>query len=231
MKTLRVSIPITDDEKVSGVFSVPADFSKDKTIGVILAHGAGNDMENPLIVDLAGGLAEAGCLTLRFNFLYKEKGRKAPDSQKKLEMTWSRVYRFLAAHPEYAPAKIVAAGKSMGGRVASQVAASGDLPAAGLVFLGYPLHPPGKKDQLRDAHLYDLQAPLMFFAGSRDPFCDLELLRPVLNHLKTDWTLDIIDGGDHSFRLPKSADISQQEVHSRILDKTVEWLKAKFDNA
>ena len=86
MKTQKVSIPIADDEKVSGVISVPADFRKEKTICVILAHGAGNDMENPLIVDLADGLADAGYLTLRFNFLYKEKGRKAPDSQKKLEM-------------------------------------------------------------------------------------------------------------------------------------------------
>jgi hypothetical protein len=228
MKILKVSIPITDDETVSGVISVPAEFKTDKTVGVILAHGAGNDMENPLIVDLAGGLADAGFLTLRFNFVYKEKGRKAPDAQKKLEMTWNRVYRFLETHPKYGPDKIVAAGKSMGGRVASQMAASGDLPAAGLIFLGYPLHPPGKKDQLRDAHLYDLQAPLMFFSGSRDPFCDLELLHPVLNRLKCDWNLDIIDGGDHSFRLLKSAGISQQDVHERILRIMIEWLTARI---
>ncbi len=226
MNSMSVSIPISKEDKVSGVISVPADFRKEKTIGVILAHGAGNDMENPLIVDLARGLADAGFLTLRFNFLYKEKGRKAPDSLKKLEMTWMQVYRFLETHPKYATDKIIAAGKSMGGRVASQMAASGDLPAAGLIFLGYPLHPPGKKDQLRDAHLYDLQAPLMFFAGSRDPFCDLALLHPILDRLKSDWDLDIIEGGDHSFRLPKSANISQQEVHDHILGKTVEWLKA-----
>ena len=226
MKTLKVSIPISEGEKVSGVISVPADFNKDKTVGVILAHGAANDMENPLIVDLGDGLADAGYLTLRFNFLYKEKGRKAPDSQKKLELTWRQVHRFLETHPKYATHKIVAAGKSMGGRVASQVAANGDLPAAGLVFLGYPLHPPGKKDQLRDVHLYDLKVPLLFFAGSRDPFCDLELLHPVLDRLKCDWNLDIIEGGDHSFRLLKSAGISQQEVHRSILGKMFEWLEA-----
>lgn len=229
MKTLKVSIPIRDDEKVSSVIMVPADFKKDKTVGVILAHGAANDMENPLIVDLANGLAVAGCLTLRFNFLYKEKGRKAPDSQKKLEYTWQQVYRYLEAHPQYATKKIVAAGKSMGGRVASQMAAAGDLPAAGLVFLGYPLHPPGKKDRLRDAHLYDLHMPLMFYAGSRDPFCDLELLYPVLNRLNCDWELDIIEGGDHSFRFLKSAEISPQQVHDRILDKIVDWIKARID--
>ncbi len=228
MTSLKVFIPISDEEKVSGVVSVPVDFKKDQNVGVILAHGAGNDMENPLIVDLGDGLAAAGYLTLRFNFIYKEKSRKAPDSQKKLENTWRQVYRFLETHPKYATDKIVAAGKSMGGRVASQVAANGALPANGLVFLGYPLHPPGKKDQLRDAHLYDLQVPLMFFAGSRDPFCDLELLRPVLDRLKNEWDLEIIEGGDHSFRLPKSAKISQQEVHERILEKMLEWLAANI---
>lgn len=230
MKTQKLSIPIADDEKVSGVIATPADFKTDRTVGVILAHGAGNDMENPLIVDLGDGLAAAGYLTLRFNFPYKEKGRKAPDSQMKLELTWRQAYRFLETHPKYATDKIVAAGKSMGGRVASQMAANGDLPAAGLVFLGYPLHPPGKKDQLRDAHLYDLLVPLMFFAGSRDPFCDLELLHPVLDRLKCDWNLDIIEGGDHSFRLLKSAETSQQEVHDRILGKMIEWLEAKILN-
>ena len=100
MNSMSVSIPISKEGKVSGVISVPADFRKEKTIGVVLAHGAGNDMENPLIVDLAKGLADAGYLTLRFNFLYKEKGRKAPDSQKKLEMTWKQVYRFFGNAPE-----------------------------------------------------------------------------------------------------------------------------------
>jgi predicted alpha/beta-hydrolase family hydrolase len=121
MRTHNVSIPITDDEKVSGVVAIPADFQKGKTIGVILAHGAANDMENPLIVFLSNGLAEAGFLSLRFNFLYKEKGRKAPDSQKKLVQTWKEVFQFLKDYPKFGTQKIVAAGKSMGGRVACQM--------------------------------------------------------------------------------------------------------------
>jgi hypothetical protein len=225
MKTRNVSIPITDDERVSGVVAVPAGFKKDETVGVILAHGAANDMENPLIVCLSNGLADAGFLTLRFNFPYKEKGRKAPDSQKKLVQTWQHVFRFLKTHPQFGAKKIVAAGKSMGGRVASQMAADGELPAESLVFLGYPLHPPGKKDQLRDAHLYALQTPLLFFAGTRDAFCDLNLLRRVLERLKSDWDLEIIDGGDHSFGLLKTARLTQQEVYDRILQRMVDWLK------
>jgi predicted alpha/beta-hydrolase family hydrolase len=229
MRKLKVSIPIADDEKVSGVVAVPADFQKEKTIGVILAHGAANDMENPLIVFLSSGLAKAGFLSLRFNFHYKEKGRKAPDSQKKLVRTWKQVFRFLKNNPKFGTKKIVAAGKSMGGRVASQMAADGELPAEGLIFLGYPLHPPGKKDQLRDAHLYKLQLPLLFFAGTRDPFCDLDLLRMVLDRMKKNWDLEVIDGGDHSLGLSKSADRTQDEVYAHVLGRMVDWVTKKIN--
>ena len=98
----------------------------------------------------------------------------------------------------------------------------------GLVFLGYPLHPPGKKDKLRDAHLYMLMVPALFFAGTRDSLCDLKLLRPVLDRLETDWDLEVIEGGDHSFNLLKSAGISQQDVYAHILGKMVAWLKTKI---
>jgi predicted alpha/beta-hydrolase family hydrolase len=229
MRTLKVSIPITDDEKVSGVVTVPVDFQKEKTIGVILAHGAANDMENPLIVFLANGLAESGFLSLRFNFPYKEQGRKAPDPQKKLVQTWRQVFRFLKDNPKFGTKKIVAAGKSMGGRVASQMAADDQLPADGLIFLGYPLHPPGKKDQLRDAHLYELRVPLLFFAGTRDTFCDLDLFRMVLGRMKSDWDLEVIDGGDHSLGLSKSADRTQQEVYALVLRRMVDWMKTKIN--
>ena len=229
MRTLKISIPIADDEKVSGVVAVPADFQKEKTIGVILAHGAGNDMENPLIVFLSNGLAEAGFLSLRFNFPYKEKGRKAPDSQKKLVRTWNQVFRFLKDNPKFGTKKIVAAGKSMGGRVASQMAADGELQADWLIFLGYPLHPPGKKDQLRDAHLYELRVPLLFFAGTRDTFCDLDLLRMVLGRMKNNWDLEVIDGGDHSLGLLKSADRTQHEVYAHVLRTMIDWVKTTIN--
>jgi predicted alpha/beta-hydrolase family hydrolase len=162
MKLKKVSIPVSKDDNVSGALSIPDGFQPSKTVGVILAHGSGNDMENPLIVAAADGLCREGFLTLRFNFLYKEKGRKSPDSQKKLVSTWQYVYGYLNNHPEFSTLRIVAAGKSMGGRVAAQMAAAGELPVQGLVFLGYPLHPPGKKDQLRDAHLYDIGVPMLF---------------------------------------------------------------------
>ena len=228
MKSRIVSIPVGKDEKVSGVLSIPDGFQPSKTVGVILAHGAGNDMNNPLIVAAADGLCREGFLTLRFNFLYKEKGRKSPDSQKKLVSTWQCVCEYLNDHPEYSILKIVAAGKSMGGRVAAQMAAAGELPAQGLVFLGYPLHAPGKKDQLRDAHLYDIGVPMLFFTGTRDSLCDLTQLQDVLKRLKVSWHLEIIDGGDHSFNQVKSANISSEQIYKQITEEIVHWLRDNF---
>jgi len=226
MKTCMVWIPVGKDDKVSGIVTIPDGFESSKTAGVILAHGANNDMNNPLIVAAARGLGREGFLTLRFNFPYKEKGHKSPDSQKKLVNTWRCVYRYLKDHPEFSVEKVVAAGKSMGGRVASQMAAAGELPVHGLIFLGYPLHAPGKKDKLRDSHLYAINVPLLFFAGTRDALCDLGLLKKVLARLKVARELDVIDGGDHSFNLLKSAVIAPEQVHGQIVQKMATWLKA-----
>jgi hypothetical protein len=228
MKNCHVWIPVGKDEKVSGTVSMPDRFQPSKTLGVILAHGAGNDMNNPLIVAAAGGLCREGFLTLRFNFLYKEQGRKSPDSQKKLINTWNSVYRYLTDHPEFSVDNVVAAGKSMGGRVASQMAAAGELPVQGLIFLGYPLHAPGKKDKLRDSHLYDIKVPQLFFAGTRDSLCDLALLKKVLARMKAARELEVIDGGDHSFKMPKSAQTSPQQIHDRIITRMALWLEANI---
>jgi hypothetical protein len=219
-----VIIPLGDNESVSGVLSVPENFDPDRTIGVIFAHGAANDMNNTLIKFISQGLSNSGYLALRFNFPYKEKGKKAPDAQSKLVQTWRDVYRFLNTHPEFGTETIIACGKSMGGRVASQMVADGLLPVKKMVFLGYPLHAPGKKDQLRDGHLYQIQIPMLFFAGTRDTLCDLNTLKAVLERLKTPWDFEVIEGGDHSFRVPKSNPVSQQDTYKQILKKAIEWL-------
>jgi predicted alpha/beta-hydrolase family hydrolase len=192
---------------------------------VIAAHGAGNDMNNPLLVHFSDGLCRAGYLSLRFNFPYKEKGQKAPDPQEKLVRTWQAAFEFVKSHPEFGTPRIVAAGKSMGCRVASQMRADDLLSAEALVFLGYPLHPPGKKDQLRDAHLYRIAIPMLFLAGTRDTLCDMDLLQNVLNRVQAPWELEVIEGGDHSFVLPKSFKTSDEAVYDKILQKTVSWLK------
>ncbi|UCE39864.1 MAG: dienelactone hydrolase family protein [Candidatus Aminicenantes bacterium] len=226
MKNKRVTIPLAEDERVSGILSIPENFEKEKGSGVIIAHGAGNDMNNPMLVSFAEGLANAGYLAMRFNFPYKEKGKKAPDPPKKLDQTWVSVFEYFRKESGFSHAKIFAAGKSMGGRIASQLVAEGKLPVGRLILLGYPLHPPGQKKKLRDAHLPGIKVPMLFFAGTRDSLCDLELLKNVLGGLKIPWALEVIEGGDHSFKVPKSYDIPEREVYNRILNKAIEWFKS-----
>ena len=224
----RISIPLRPQDQVSAKISIPGDFSPGRDPGIILAHGAGNDLESPLLLFLAEGLARAGVLALRFNFPYMDAGRTAPDKPEVLEAAWQAVFDFLNNHPQYRPAFIVAAGKSMGGRIASQAAASERLPVRGLIFYGYPLHPPGHPEKIRDAHLYSLSIPMFFFEGTRDPFCDLKLLEVVLKKVKSPWGLEVIECGDHSFEVPKSRGMDVQTVYQQILDKTVKIIRSGF---
>ena len=225
MKSLDVIIPVSADESVSGVLEVPQGFEASRTAAVIVSHGAGNDMHTPLLVHFSTGLCRAGFLSLRFNFPYKEKGQRAPDPPEKLNRTWQAAFEFVMNHPQFGTPRIVAVGKSMGGRIASQMTADGLILPKALVFLGYPLHPPGRKDQLRDAHLYRIEVPMLFFAGTRDTLCDLDLLKPVVSRLKGPTVLEVIEGGDHSFVLPKSFKTSEEEVCDRILKRTIAWLR------
>jgi predicted alpha/beta-hydrolase family hydrolase len=224
MKSEKAKIKI-DDEVVSGVVSVPDTLNANSKTGLIFAHGAGNDMNHPLLVSVSRGLAEKGFITLRFNFPYKEKGIKRPDSQGKLIQTWLCAYDFLKSGYLYKTHKIIAVGKSMGGRVASQMVSEGLMDVERLIFLGYPLHAPGKKDTLKDAHLYHIKVPVLFFAGTRDSLCDLSRLNGVLDKLICQWDLEIINGGDHSFNLRKSDPRTQKDVHSQVLRRCLDWLK------
>ncbi len=224
MLTKSVSIPVGEMVETSGVVCLPENHRPGTGTGVILAHGAGNDMTHPLLATLSHGLTQAGYVTLRFNFPYRERGRRTPDPQSLLVLTWRSVYEFLQQHDGYATKTVVAAGKSMGGRVASQMVSEGLLPVSGLIFFGYPLHSPSNKEKMRDAHLYGIKTPMLFIVGTRDRLCDIGQLRMVLNRLKL-WDLETIEGGDHSFRLPKSAGIAKEDVYDRILDRTLEWLE------
>jgi predicted alpha/beta-hydrolase family hydrolase len=229
VKVERWSIPVRDIGEVSAVLSVRERGKTTKGTGVILAHGAGNDMNTPLFLFLSNGLAEAGYPTLRFNFLYREKGKKAPDKEDILSLTWQSVFQYFKAHPSYEPGAIIAAGKSMGGRIASRMVAEGRLEASGLILLGYPLHPPGKPNRLRDAHLYQIGIPMLFLAGTRDALCDLRKLEGVIRRITSPCGLEIVEGGDHSFNVPKSLGIKQEVVYHGILGRTLNWIGARFE--
>lgn len=223
MTSKRLTIPVTKDESVSAVLTMPPD--KKLRTGIIAAHGMGNDMDNELLVAFTDGLAAAGYPTLRFNFPYKEKGLKAPDNQKKLEDTWIAVCRHFQENSTVNVSRIVATGKSMGGRVSSQLAAEKRLPVEGLIFLGYPLHPANDQSKIRDAHLYQIKLPMLFFAGTRDSLCNLAKLQKVLNKLSAPWELEIIEGGDHSFHIPKSMGIAEPEIYGRIVRTSGQWIE------
>jgi predicted alpha/beta-hydrolase family hydrolase len=185
----------------------------DGGIGIILAHGAGQGMSSPFMKFFHEALSQRGLLSVQFNFEYMDTGRKIPDPQPKMQSLYRRVLAEVAdAHH---PRKIIIGGKSMGGRVASYIAH--DAPGvAGLVFLGYPLHPPGKQDQMRDAHLYGIPLPMLFLSGTRDTFAERPLLEEVVHRLGGRGTLVWTEGGDHSLKVGKSGTAALEAAAGRI---------------
>jgi predicted alpha/beta-hydrolase family hydrolase len=163
---------------------------------LVVAHGAGAGMDHPFMAGFCDALADAGLAAMRFNFPYIEAGRRSPGSPKDAIAAFRAAVEAATARAGGRP--VFAGGKSYGGRISSMAAGEG-MPAAGLVFLGYPLHPPGKPDQVRDAHLYDLAQPMVFLQGTKDPFATPDVLRPVLDKLGTRATYVSIDGAGHSF--------------------------------
>ena len=186
-----------------------------------LGHGAGGNRQTPFLTRLAEGLADTDRRVLLFNFPYSEAGRRAPDRAPLLEATVRAVAE--AARGRLGADRLVLGGKSMGGRMASNVVAAG-LPADGLVFLGYPLHPPGKPEKLRDAHLPLIPSAMLFVQGTRDAFADPQRLHPVLQRLGRRAALHTVEGGDHSFRVPKRSGRSERDVEQEILAAVTAWL-------
>jgi predicted alpha/beta-hydrolase family hydrolase len=187
----RVTIDV-DGTPISGIYGRP-----DKPVAtVVLAHGAGAGMEHPFLAGLAHALNDDGVATLRFNFPYREAGKKFPDRPPAAIAAWRAVMAEAASRSDGEP--LWAAGKSFGGRMASMAVAEG-MPAAGLVYLGYPLHAPGKPEKLRDEHLYGLTLPMLFLQGTRDTFATPELLESVVARIGPTATIEWWEGGDHSF--------------------------------
>jgi predicted alpha/beta-hydrolase family hydrolase len=195
-------------------------------ITLILAHGAGAGQTSAFMVRFAGDMAARGIDCVTFNFLYTERGRRLPDPSDRLEACWLAAIAAIRANRALSAQPLAIGGKSMGGRIASQVAAAGgasDL--AGLVLLGYPLHPPGKPEQLRIRHLARVRAPTLFVQGARDSYGTPEELRPILAERLPDAALYVIAEGDHSFKLPKRAALSQKASDTAISDHVGAWLR------
>ena len=195
---------------------------------LVLAHGAGAGQRHPFMVHFARALAERDVDVFTFDLLYMERGRKPPDRNPALEACWQSVLSAVRARATDAP--LFLGGKSMGGRIASQVAAQGDDAIggsiAGLVFLGYPLHPPGNPAKLRADHLAKIRAPMLFCQGEHDAFGTPKELAPIAKKLARGTGIFVVDGGDHSFAVPKRLGVAQAEVYAKVIDRIVAWMTA-----
>lgn len=196
--------------------------SPDGGVVFVLAHGAGADMHGDFMSAVAAGLVGRGHAVCRFNFPYADKGRRSPDRADVLEDTYRRVVD--AVRDTLVFDRIIVGGKSLGGRVASQIAAAGAA-IEGLVFLGYPLHPPGKPERLRAEHLKRVRAPMLFVEGTRDPFCPLATLQAMLEDIEAPAEIAVIDDGDHSFKVPKSSGRSTADAWDEVVAATDDWIR------
>jgi predicted alpha/beta-hydrolase family hydrolase len=190
----------------------------------VLAHGAGAGMRHSFLETMAQRLAESGIATLRYQFPYMERRAGRPDPPAVAAAT---VRAAVAEAARRAPGlPLLAGGKSFGGRMTSTAQAEEPLPGVlGLVFLGFPLHPPGRPDDKRAEHLAQVRIPMLFLQGDRDEFADLTLLRPVVTRLGERATLHLIEGGDHSFHMLKRSGRTDAEVMREVVDVIVEWTR------
>jgi len=194
---------------------------------LVWANVAGAGMRHPFLGALSAELARAGVATFRYQFPYIEERRKVPDSPVVLTTTVEAAVRTAA---EEAPGlAVLAGGKSMGGRMTSQAAAEGKLMGVlGLVFFGFPLHPPKRPDTKRAEHLKKVDVPMLFLQGTRDEFAELRLLRPVTEGLDSLATLHLIDGADHSFHVLKTSGKTDAAVLRELAETTAKWAEKRL---
>lgn len=217
MEAEKLVIPV-GSESISGLLLRPPSA---KAL-YLFAHGAGAGMTHPAMESNAQGLAARGIATLRYQFLYMEKGLRRPDPPR---LAHAAVRSAAAKAVELAPdLPLFAGGRSFGGRMTSQAQAEQPLPGVrGLAFLGFPLHPAGKPSSDRAEHLVEVKIPTLFLQGTRDALADLSLLKPVVKGLGSRATLHVAEGADHSFHVLKSSGRDDREVLAEILDAFAAW--------
>ena len=216
MTTWRVEV---GGDETSAVFE-PAQNDR-RGVCFVCAHGAGGNMNDRGILQTANELRSRGLGVVRFNFIYKEKKSGRPDPMPRLKECITAVVA--RVRDELQPKTLIIGGRSMGGRAASMLAAEG-FACDGLLLLAYPLHPPGKPEQLRDAHLPAIKVPVICFNGTRDPFCTPRLMEEVLGRVKTDWEMHWVEGADHSFHVLRSSGKTDGQVLAEIGDSTQAWI-------
>lgn len=208
-------------EEISALYE-PAAQAAARTV-FVCAHGAGGHMADRSMDRTAKALRAAGCDVVRFNFLYREKGSGRPDPMPRLKACIEAVAVRCAS--ELGAVRLLVGGRSMGGRAASMLAADG-FACDALLLLAYPLHPAGKPEQLRTAHLPRIQAPVLCINGTRDALCTRELMERALGTLGARWQMHWLEGADHSFRVLKSSGRTDAEVYAEVGEVSRHWLSS-----
>lgn len=218
-RKIKIKVPALNEE-TSGIISIP---SKAKTL-LLLAHGAGAGMEHPFMNALADELAESNIATLRFNFLYMHKGGKRPDSPRIAHAALVAAKDRAVAYAKKYKLKLIAGGKSFGGRMTSQAAAAGLLPEVErLVFFGFPLHATGRPGIERADHLKEIKQRMLFLQGTRDTLAQNDLIKKVCN-ARSKAKLIVMDGADHSFKMLKSSGKTQEDMIRQLAAQVSMWI-------
>ena len=224
MSTQPLSIEVETGVRVSGLLQVPAN----ARACYVLAHGAGAGMAHPFMAAVAQGLAERGIASLRYQFPYMEQGSRRPDMPRLAHATVRAAVAEAARRLPELP--LFAGGKSFGGRMTSQAQAQSALPGVrGLVFLGFPLHPPKKPSDERAAHLSDIDVPMLFLQGTRDELAQMELLQAVVERLGARATLRWSEHADHSFHVLVRSGRNDAEVMEELLGTMATWIDGVLD--
>lgn len=191
--------------------------------GLVLAHGAGAGMDHPFMEAVSAGLATRGVATLRYQFPYMHAGRRRPDPRTRLVATVGAAIAF--GRRTFRGLPLVAGGKSMGGRMTSRWAAStGGAGVEGLVFLGFPLHPSGKRGTERAEHLREVAQPMLFVQGTRDDLAELTLVRRVCETLGRRAALHVVDGADHGFHVLRRSGRTNEEAMAELVTCAADWI-------
>ncbi len=217
--THSATLQVSESCTVSGLLDLPAN----ARACFVFAHGAGAGMQHASMASVAGDLSKAGIATLRYQFPYMERGSRRPDPPALCHAT---VRAAVAEATRAAPGlKLVAGGRSFGGRMTSQAQALAPLPGvAGLAFLAFPLHPAGRPSQDRAEHLSDIQIPMLFLQGTRDELAGLDLLEPVVQRLGARATLKLLQEADHSFHVRASSGRRDPDVRRELIGALVDWI-------
>jgi len=218
-------LPVTLETGATTALVYPANAHRGRAL--ILGHGAGAGQQSAFMVAFAHALSALDVTVVTFNFPYIERGRRIPDRAPVLESCFHAVIDAVRADLDPAPGALFIGGKSMGGRIATQVAAADPaLEIDGLVLLGYPLHPPGRPTERRDKHLPSVRRPMLFIQGTRDTFGTPGELEPVLLNIRPTPVVHIVDGGDHSFKVTRRDPDTQLAVYADVQRIIVSWMGA-----